>query len=160
MKTRKVTSNPDVEVDHFAGDSFPQYASILLKRPEVFIKWITVNKIVLLVISLNDELPYKRIWESWTWGRFKISSSSLTAMAIFLRRVWRIEEYRGQRSRKCSVDSSSVEHLHLGFVQLNLWLNLCSRRSLKLTRSRVNNGRPIRSWISIFFYFGGRIFLM
>ena len=60
-------------------------------------KWIVIVKMVLLVILLNDLLPYKRMLVRWSWGKFKISS--LIAMAKLLRRVWRVIEYIGQRSR-------------------------------------------------------------
>ena len=81
-------------------------------------KCIVIVKMVLLVIRLNELLPYKRILVRWPWGKFRISS--FTAMAKLLSRVWRVVEYRGQRSRKCSIDSFSKEHLQRGSGQLTL----------------------------------------
>ena len=81
-------------------------------------KWSVIIRMVLLVIRLNEVLPYKIMLVRWSCGKFKISS--LTAMAKLLSRVLRIVEYRGQRKRKCSVDSFSMEHLQRGLGQLNL----------------------------------------
>ena len=81
-------------------------------------KWSVIIKMVLLVIRLNEELPYKIILVRCSCGKFNISS--LTAMPKLLSRVWRIVAYKGKRKRKCSVDSFSMEHLQRGLGQLNL----------------------------------------
>ena len=98
---------------------------------------------VLLVQGLKAGLPNSSMSVRCPWGNTDMSVDK--AVAMLLRRVCRGEENRGQRRKKCSVYSESRLHWQRGLGQLNLWLNLCSRRSLKLTLNRVNRGRPIWS---------------
>ena len=50
-------------------------------------KCSVIIRMVLLVIRLNEGLPYKIILVRWSCGKFKISS-----LAKLLSRVWRIVE--------------------------------------------------------------------
>ena len=101
-------------------------------------------------------LPNNSMSVRCPWGNIEISVER--AVAMLLRRVSRGEEKRGQWRKKCSVDSESREQRQVGLEQLNLWLNLCSRRSLKFTLNRVNRGRPIRSRMPNTFDLVGRMF--
>ena len=60
------------------------YASNLLKRPVIFIKWIVDVNIILFVISLNEGLPKRRIDDNWSSTRTKIFGAT---EAMLLKRV-------------------------------------------------------------------------
>ena len=83
----------------------------------------------------NNVLPYKRVCDK----EDLVNSSNVQSILFkVLRRVNRSSLNVGQWRRKCEVDSISKPLLHIGFKQSwKLCLNLCSRKWLIPTRSRV-----------------------
>ena len=83
----------------------------------------------------NNLLPFKRV----SYKENSVNASNVQSILLkVLRRVNRSSLNVGQWRRKCEVDSISKPQLHIGFKQSwKLCLNLCSRKWLITTRSRV-----------------------
>ena len=97
-----------------------------------------------LVLTPNNALPKRRICVKHK----PILSSNL--LSIFLTMLWRTSLSfwnRGQWTKKCRHDSTSVPHQQIGFKESwKLYLNLCPRKWLRPVRSLVTSLNPLRLW--------------
>ena len=91
----------------------------------------------------NNVLPYNRVVTEEL-----VNSSNLQSILFkVLRKVYRLSLNSGQWRRKCEVDLISKPKLQIGFKQsFQLYLNLCSRKMTRPTRSRVISLIPL--WLS------------
>ena len=86
-------------------------------------------------IASNNVLPHNRVSNK---EEFVNSSNLQSVLFKVLRGVYLLSLNIGQWRRKCEVDSISKPQLQIGFKQSwKLCLNLCSRKWLRPTRSRV-----------------------
>ena len=113
---------------------------------EARIKSITVFKIALLVLLSIDASPKSKIFVK---VESDLSSSFSLISLRFLRRVNFSLLKKGQWSKKCEVDSTSIPHEQRGFKQSwKLCLNLCSRKWLRPRRNLVTYLIPCGLWQS------------
>ena len=95
-----------------------KYASNVLKRFEDLIKDMVASMIALLVLTSKTWLPYNRVSHRSASG---VRVMFGTVFSNFWNRAQRGPEKRGQRKRKFSVDSSSMEQAQVALRQLKLW---------------------------------------
>ena len=105
---------------------------------------IAAFRTFVLVFVSNELLPKRRVLIKTGSQR---STRLLSVFTRVLRRVRLSITYVEKRRRKCAVDSISKPQLQNGFKEsCKLYLNLCSRKWLKPSRSLVINLIPLGLW--------------